>query len=247
MENLPQKISPDAIVEALVEFRFVTKEMPEIVMGRLIDAKLWEGFAQKRLPTADIPQPIRMNDPSFRFQPLFELQKMEANRLVKIGPDVLSFHVTGSYPGWSTLRMEIERVIEVLLEKVKIVEFSRVGLRYINVFYPNDHFIQSLADTSISFAVADSELTSPVAISYNRFLGECVVLTRVATPEFVIGALRPGFSMICDIDVFTTEGLALKTREEVMPWIEKAHTAEKQEFFTILPQQIVQKLTGGEA
>jgi uncharacterized protein (TIGR04255 family) len=74
---LPERIDPDAIIEALVEFRFEHSELPELMLGRLLDAQLWEGHTQTRLPTADIPQPIREMDPNLRYQPLVELRKSD--------------------------------------------------------------------------------------------------------------------------------------------------------------------------
>src|SRR4051812_17635047 len=109
--TLPDRIEPDAIVEALVEFRFEHTELSELVLGRLVDLPCWEGFEQARLPTADIPQPIRDADPNLRYQPLIELRNSNGSRTAKIGGHVLSYHVTGAYPGWTTFQREIEATL----------------------------------------------------------------------------------------------------------------------------------------
>ena len=83
--SLPQRIKPDAILEALVEFRFEHTELPELVLGRLLDIQLWSEFGQTRLPTADIPQTIREMDANLRYQPLVELRKDDGSRVAKIG------------------------------------------------------------------------------------------------------------------------------------------------------------------
>lgn len=150
---LPERIDPDAIIEALVEFRFEHSELPELVLGRLLDAQCWEGYTQTRLPTADIPQPLREVDPNLLYQPFVELQKVGADRVAKIGGHVLSYHVVRQYPGWTACRVEIEKTLGDVITKLKSSKFSRIGLRYINAFWPNKHFVRGLADTNIVIKV----------------------------------------------------------------------------------------------
>ena len=46
-QPLPERIDPDAIIEALVECRFEHADLPEAIVGRLLDASLWADYSQK--------------------------------------------------------------------------------------------------------------------------------------------------------------------------------------------------------
>lgn len=132
-----------------MEFRFEHSELPELVLGRLLDAQAWAGYLQTRLPAADIPQPIREMDANLRYQPLVELRKTDGARVAKIGGHVISYHVVGQYPGWTIFRTEIENTLNEVITKLKSPQFSRIGLRYINVLRPKEHYVRGLRDTNI--------------------------------------------------------------------------------------------------
>ena len=242
-QALPERINPDAILEALVEFRLEHSEAPEVVIGRLLDVELWAGYGQARLPTADIPQPIREVDPNLRYQPIFELRKADGSRVVKLGPNVCSFHITNSYPGWGVFEPEIRGVLEILIKKLKSPRISRIGFRYINVFRPEKHYVNGLEDTNIVLKVADNDVQKSVVVNYTRsFDPTHSVTVRIATPDQVIANIEAGFSLLCDIDVNTKQGYYMNGLEEAMQWIDRAHTLEKAEFFSILPEFIIEKL-----
>jgi uncharacterized protein (TIGR04255 family) len=242
---LPERISPDAIIEALVEFRFERgDELPEAIVGRLLDAPLWTDYAQVRLATADIPQTLRENDPNLRYLPIIELRKKDASRIAKVGGRVFSYHVLEPYPGWTVFHDEIETVVRSIVESLKFIPFSRLGLRYINVFRPEEHHVLGLTDTNISLSVRSELLAGAVNINYMKVVEPTHIITvKIATPEFVIGNLRPGFSLLCDIDVATKGEVSVTGAESTMSWITTAHDLEKQEFFKILRDEITKTLS----
>jgi uncharacterized protein (TIGR04255 family) len=247
--EIPERIDPDAILEALVEFRFEHSELPELVLGRLLDAQLWENYTQTRLPAADIPNPLRVMDANLRYQALVELRKSNGDRVAKIGSHVISYHIVGQYPGWATFRAEIERTLQEVITKLKSPQFLRVGLRYINALRPDEHYVRGLADTNIIINVGDRALTESVAVNYNRTFGaNHTVTVKVATPDLVTGNVRAGYSLLCDIDVGSKVGNTITDYAGAIAWIDEAHILEKTEFFSILPENVINKLvaaTGG--
>jgi uncharacterized protein (TIGR04255 family) len=241
---LPERIDPDAIVEALVEFRFEHAELAEAIVGRLLDAPLWAGYSQERLPTADIPQPIRESNEGFRYLPTIELRNKENTRIAKLGGHVFSYHVLPPYPGWSVFRQELESVLSTIIEKLKSDIFSRLGFRYINILRPDEHHVSSLSDTNITVTISNERLINSVNLNYRRtFETNHTVTVKVSTPEFVAGQVRPGYSLLCDIDVATKAEVSLNGFEAALGWINTAHDLEKDEFFKILPDAIIQQLS----
>jgi uncharacterized protein (TIGR04255 family) len=243
---LPDRIDPDAIVEALVEFRFDHTDLPEAIVGRLLDTPLWADYTRHRLPAADFPQPLKDMDPNLRYQPIIELRRSDLARVVKFGGHVFSYHVVGTYPGWTEFSKEIDQITNIVTGKLLSPSFSRLGFRYINVFVPEKHHVTGLSETNISIAIGEESLVNSLNLNYlRRFETNHVVTVRVATPD-LISSTSPNigeFSLFCDIDVATKDNTPVDGADEAKAWIGVAHDIEKAEFFKILKSDVAEKLT----
>jgi len=246
--TLPDRIDPDAIIEALVEFRFEHAELPEAIVGRLLGASLWAAYSQARLPSADIPQPIKEMDPNLRFQPIIELKKTDGTRVAKIGGNVFSYHIVGSYPGWAIFYQEIDEVLSIITYNLRSENFARLGFRYINLFRPETHHVTGLSETNIAISIGDERLADSLNLNYMRkFETNHTVTVKIATPDLVATNVRTGFSLLCDIDVATKIDAPVNGLDATKEWIETAHDLEKTEFFKILRSDITKKLTSTSA
>jgi uncharacterized protein (TIGR04255 family) len=239
--RIPRKLKHDAIVEALIEFRFETRTKPEFLLVRLSEIEAWKDFKESRLPAFSIPEQIREVDPNLRFQPIFELQKDQ--RSLRIGPRVISYHLRSPYQGWAIFGKEIERVAEAVFSKADSFVMKRLGLRYLNALTSDVHQIRSIGDLDVSVVVGTETVTDD--INLNRTLTasndrRCTI--RIATPEFVTGSLPPNTSVLADIDIFTPDSFETTDQDVVKRWVEAAHTTEKQEFFVLLKDETITSL-----
>jgi uncharacterized protein (TIGR04255 family) len=246
-KNLPARLDPDAILEAVVEVRFDCSDLPEVVVGRLMDNASWAEYAQTRMPMADIPQPIRDSDESLRFQPTIELRSPDGLRAVKIGGRVMSYHVLTRYPGWSVFQVEIQSAIEFILARLRGVSFSRIGLRYINAFVPQKHKIEHLSDTNLSVMLNGHEITESLNLNYNKKLDNHNVTNRIATADILVGSIFPEASLLVDVDVTTPPEFRSHELMQTMFWINRAHELEKSEFFALLPQSLIDSLRASDS
>ena len=94
MRELPKRLTNDAILEALLEVRFETRHLGEVLVGRLASLPQFEGYSVTRLPIGSIPVEAREADEGLRFQPTLQLSSPSPSELVKLGPHVVSLHVT---------------------------------------------------------------------------------------------------------------------------------------------------------
>jgi uncharacterized protein (TIGR04255 family) len=253
MPALPNKLKKDAIAEALCELRFECQEstsLPEIVVGRLAEFQEWSHFQKVRLPTFDIPAPIRSQDSTFKYQPLLELRETNPPRLAKIGANVLSYHRLAPYPGWKSFKPEIERTVAFLFNSFQSLRVLRLGFRYINVFTEEDHGVRSVSDLKYSaklgrdYATPDViDLNEPQNFNYllNRSQNH-LVQVRIASPEFVSGSVSKKVQVLMDIDVFTPVKFVTDKLEVVKDWVEAAHGYEKEEFFRVFTNEMKKKL-----
>lgn len=243
METVPTKLKKDAIAEALCELRFESHEFPELVVGRLASNPAWKSFDKVRLPASDIPEPVRTADPNLKFQPTLQLTEQKKNRIVKVGSHVISYHVTKPYCGWKNFCDELRVLVEYVYKTLDALSCSRFGFRYINILTSSEHFIKNIGDLNYSISIGNEKLKSPVSLSYMReFSDHHNALVKIVSPEFVLGNPPQSFSALIDVDVFTPEQPTNNDVESIMRWLEEAHNIEKKEFFSLIPNNIIDKL-----
>jgi len=241
---LPAKLKDDAIVEALVEIQFDSDDIGEIVIGRLSDSELWNGYSAQRLSASNIPENIRDNDPALRFQPIIERRSQDSKSNVRIGSHVLSYHVYAPYPGWPEFKSRLESIIETLFNLTNNLRVTRLGLRYINYLDMEKHHIGSLKDLTLNIQRKEDSIVSGFNLAYIDVPStQHHVLTRIATPDFIDVNSRPKDIVgAVDIDVFTTKDFVSDNALAVKQWLTKAHDIEKDAFFCLFEQKTLDQL-----
>ena len=245
MKALPSKLKDDAIVEALCQIQFVSDDLAEVVVGRATDFWGKQGYIPERLPIADIPAPIRKADPNLRFQPTIQLRGAHNSSMIRIGEQAISFHIAGEkqYPGWESFSEQLKGVINGLFSNMTKFSVNRISLRYINAIVQNRHFIGDIHDLEFEVSVGGKKLSCPVNLNFNMTKGDAhIVTTRLAHGSFVQGTLPAKTSAVIDVEVTTMNGFSSKNSDDVMGWIEKAHSFEKEAFFALIPDAVQQKL-----
>jgi uncharacterized protein (TIGR04255 family) len=244
-DELPKKLKTDAISEAAFEIRFEPDPslVPEILFGRFADAGEWRSFRQARLPTADIPAPIRRADPTLRYLPSLDLVSPDGGISVRIGPEVIAYSRRGNYPGWDQFGAELERVISHLYRVIPTAQVSRLGLRYINALRSDAHGIKSINDIAISIAVADSKLFNSLNLNFKSRAGTAFeTMTRIASADLAQGNIPEHATVFVDIDVYTFQGYSANDANSVRNWVMQAHDEEKESFFRVLGKAATKRL-----
>jgi uncharacterized protein (TIGR04255 family) len=242
--EVPKKLKRDSIVEAIFEIRFEAQAIPEIVFGRFADNEKWAGWQQRELPAYQIPAQLRNLDPNLKYAPILELGQPNKTYLLRFGPSVVSCHQQAPYSGWADFKPELSSVISTLFAATRgQLLVKRLGLRYLNALRPQLHYVGSIKDLDMQFVVSEGPVTDSLNINYTVRVGNNTSCTvRVATKDFVQGALPEDTSVYLDIDVFTDDGFSTSDEGLVREWIEFAHTQEKAEFFHLFTQELVDKL-----
>jgi uncharacterized protein (TIGR04255 family) len=240
--RIPKKLKDDPIVEALFEVRFTSKEVvPEVVLGKLASREEWKAYKTVRLPIADFPAAIRDSDPNLVHQPLWQLQSSDAQRVLKFGPRMFSFHALQVYPGWATFEPELLSAASYLFRMLGEFTVTRYGFRYVNVL-TKKHFVSSLADLNFDVRLAGSVLTCPMNLNYERSHStNHRAIVRVAPKEFVQNPSE-GLEAVIDIDIFTPPEFKSEEQDGAGPWVAQAHIYLKEEFFTLLPESLIYSL-----
>jgi uncharacterized protein (TIGR04255 family) len=241
---LPDRIEPDAIIEALFEMRFdMVSPLPEVLFGRLAELDPWRGFNQRKLPAYDIPSAFRDADPTLRFVPVFELSSTNPPRAVRIGAHVLSYHHLPPYAGWAAFSTELDTAIDGLFDRTQGLAISRLGLRYINALSPDLHGIATVSDMDLELKVSGVPVGEKVNLNFitdTTTQAQCTV--RVASRDFVQGQFSPEAKVLVDIDVFTTSDFRADSKAVIKQWAANARTTKNEAFFGLLRQMTIERL-----
>ncbi len=230
-------------MEALLEIRFETKQVGEVLVGRLASSPQFEGYDVSRLPIANFPAEVRDADANLRFQPTLQLASPSQGELVKIGPHVVSLHVLAPYPGWGGLSERLRQIIETIFGVVTDVSIGRLGLRYINAITA-EHGVGRISDLQFSLDLGGQQINSEMVFSH-RFKVDSEIhgTLSLATPSFVNGPNLPNeCAAFVDIDIFTPRALGKTDPAAVLQWVERAHDAEKEAFFSLFSDAQIEKL-----
>lgn len=232
--QLPSKIAPCPIVDALLEVRFTTQIPPNAVYGVVYNALKDNYPATSDLPILQIPEPIRKVDANFRFKPLY---KAHNDRYVlQIGPDVITISSYPEYVGWSTYSQEIIRVLGVIRDLGLVKSVLRVGYHVVNFF---DEDVYPKTKLSISIGGNEIEYTNTVFKTTDDDPAANFRTVMQVSNEANYNK-KPG--SIIDIDSFTMSGFpAFGDVTEAL--INSLHIAEKRAFYTLLSDEYVRTLS----
>jgi uncharacterized protein (TIGR04255 family) len=230
--DLPKKITPCPIIDALVEVRFATKIHRDAVFG-LIYNKIQTDFPKvESLPILQLPEAVRANDINLKFKPYFRVSN--ENYVVQIGPDVISISSFPEYAGWTSLSKNIFDLLNKVQEINIINKVSRLGIRYINFFDNIDIFHKINLDININNKSISNRNTLIKTEVENE---TCVSTLQIANN--VINNNKTG--SIIDIDTFVIgENIDLFEHKEEM--ISNNHLSEKKLFFSLLKSDFLKTL-----
>lgn len=234
--NLPIRIENCPIVDALVEIRFETNVNANAVFGLIYGALMnrYPGDVTN-LPIMQLPEAVRMSDPSLKFKPLYRINNK--NVLIQIGTDVISIGSPLPYIGWESFKKHVLEIIRLIHEGNIISRVVRLGHRYVNFFESDllDNITMSFKMTDgyaiqnlvITTQVKDSNFDNTIQFSNNA-------VVNLGTPKQKNGS-------IIDIDTFRdySDKYFLDNIEEE---IEKAHQCEKTLFFSLLKPEFIDSL-----
>ncbi|CAM3384828.1 TIGR04255 family protein [Thalassospira profundimaris] len=238
---LPSKLKEDCIVEALLELRFQSNELPEVIMAKIVDGLGVENFSRQQLPIADVPWTIRQQDPNLKHQPTVVFISENNKVQFKVGPSVLSVHNVGEYAGWENISKVFADAAKLVCTKIQS-KIERCGLRYVNIVNPQQHYIENFSDLNVSVVINGNTQNPPLNVNYMLRSDGTAVVVRACSPEFVTPRLPEGSTAFIDIDVSTTDNGHTENSETVVKWLETAHDFEKKEFFKLLPAAAIEKL-----
>lgn len=227
--QLPKKISPCPITEAIVELRFESDTPNDAVFGIVYQTFKTDYPVSEELPILQIPEIIRKQDKASHYRPYYKLTNNDGF-LFQVGPKVLSLISIAPYAGWE----EFNRRLKDLVEKVKgldiVKSYTRIGIRYINKFSLNVFDIVNLQIKLPSHPLTNCETFVSSEIPTGDFKSTLQISNSVTSTQ---KGQNVKYSII-DIDTFVEN-----PQGEINVLINKGHLEEKKLFFALLKPDFV--------
>lgn len=235
---IPKNISPEPILEAVVEFRFESSLPPDAVFG-VIYSTIKDGFKKpEQLPIIQLPERIRANDPNLKYQPLFSLSSKD-NLHFRIGPRVLTFSNTPPYVSWIIFSQFVNGVINKIDKGEIFAKPERIGIRYVNFFK-----YSILDKINASLSICDTPILDKLTNIRTEIPdGDYLKIIQIANNVTIQNPNYSGLGSLIDIDcIFSFEGKNLDFSSVYSKILDEAHAKVETQFFTLLKQDLINQL-----
>jgi len=232
----PTKITPDPIIDAVVELRFENNVPSDAVLGMLFGV-IRDDFPKfVKLPIADIPEEIRKKDNNLKYAPNY--QSVSSPFLLNVGPNVISISNPEKYVGWKENFFPFIKNIIKNIEQIGIVEsFTRIGIRYIDYFECNIFDNITLQLTINNEPLNSAQTTISTLFKHNDYF------TRVQIQNNTVVNIgnKQGKGSIIDSDTFYVPPNDVNF-EDIVNAIDKQHELSLDMFFKLLKPEFIEKL-----
>jgi uncharacterized protein (TIGR04255 family) len=243
MQQLPTSLEHEPLVDAVFEVRLISAQsLADILTGFLFHA-LQPSPTITRLPTADIPQPMRADDPNLRFAPVMQLQW--GNYFISLGDRNIVISCKLPYPKWSNFKSFILETIRRIATVGIVGQVERYSIKYVNLIKANTLAAQS-EKIRMGISLGSRDIKSdPVNLQVSNIEhGITHILSviigvegKMADGEQVSGALVSIDSIILPVLIeFNEFTLSME------PELERLKQANKAKFFDCLTPEAINQM-----
>lgn len=231
-EKTPIKITPDPIINAVIEVRFKPGILENAVFGSIYN-KLNKKYPVHKNLDIGIPYEMRKALPNFQYQ--VEAEISNEDYIIGIGSNVISFKIQGEYKGWGHIYSNFKDDFNILLKEDNLIaEVERVGLRYIN-FFKNEKDIFNSFKLTIDFGNKEDYKINSTSYSTNLLDGDVFLTLRVADKVKTKDSEK---GLLLDIDAYKNNDL---DKNNIVETVNALHITGEKLFFRLLEKDFLNK------
>lgn len=231
------------LVDTVVELRFDASMPSQVVAGLLYQSLMAEGYNEfEELPIAQLPVEIKDGDINLRYSAHYRIKSNKylvsvSQRVIAVAAICYGDH---EYSGWVAYKKEILKVLEKVKDLGIASSFSRIGVRYINLFQSGD-----VSDKlNIAIGVPHQENLSKeknAGFIYN-YDGMQTRVNFATDANMTFGNNEVSLSgAILDIDTSIEEEVQF---DSVDGFIENGHSYTEDTFLSLLKEDLLEELRG---
>lgn len=233
-------LSKPPVVDAIVELRFDSQMPSQVVAGILFDKLTQHGYGSfEELDIAQLPTDIKENDPNLRFAAHYRFKS--EHYFVSISSRVIAIVCKcvgeSSYQGWDNYIAEINKILQEFDSLGIVSDFSRVGVRFVNLFTNPD----ILSRINISISAPNSDLMTDERmmgfVYKNEDMSTRINFATKAKLSFAEGESMEG--AVLDVDSYIEKESI--TFEQASSLIEDGHRLTEDAFVSILKEDFMEE------
>lgn len=241
--KLPTALLREPLIDALFEMRFEgAGPVADILPGFLFN-ELGNRPIISRLPTAEIPEPLRLRNPELEFAPLYRLEL--ENYFVLFGSRSALISCKLPYPKWPAFKAKILEIVDLLGKPGIIGNVLRFSLKYVNILEA-ETLEQQAAKIKLSIRLGDIEVKDQeISLKVHHQQGEFLHIMSIlsgAEATLFDGSRRRG--VVVDIDSICTIKPVpfLEFFSTLEPYLEALRQQNKAKFFGCLTDRAIEEL-----
>lgn len=243
MTKLPMILEREPLVDAVFEVRLGdTLPLADILPGFLLH-EFGTSAKVTRLPAADIPRPLRADNPGLQFAPI---QRLEWDRyLIAFGDSNIVISCKLPYPKWPSFKATI---LDIMAKVAKVElqgSVKRYSVKYVNLIQAPT-FAEQVQKIRMEIKLGDVKVSDDhVSLQVHRAEGDIIHILSVVTGAQVN---IPGGSTILGalVDVDSIREVSVSSFGEFVatlePGLEALRQANKAKFFGCLTEATIKEM-----
>jgi uncharacterized protein (TIGR04255 family) len=240
MSELPVKLEQEPLVDALFEVRInPLSPLADMIPGFLMH-DLGSGASMTRLPAADLPYPVRKQDPNLQNAPLLRIEW--GNYFISVGDRNVVISCKMPYPKWPHFKATILDILGRIAKLNPEGAVERFSLKYVNVI-PATDYANQIGKVRMEVKLGDLHVSNQhVSLQVHEKTADAIHIYNIVTgAEARINEGKTTAGILVDIDSIRILNLAsLKDlASNIEASLEALRQENKAKFFSCLTQPTI--------
>lgn len=235
-KKLPTRLASEPIVEVVSEVRFAAEGDAAVnLLPGILHAQFGPFDQQGRIFPVSFPAEMLAADPSLAFRAQVAMSK--GNRIIQVGPRVVSVALRAPYPGWSEFCAFICQVFDVVCAQSFIHSFEWLSLKYLDVIaFEGESPTLGWLDVDLSLCGSRID-RQPNAMRVEQVDGPVTTVVQITLPVQAHQADQPDKTgLLLDVDTIHREQFA-DFPNQYREVLNQLHQRNKQQFFSLLTDE----------
>ena len=243
MQQLPLRLEREPLVDALFEVRLGQTSLADILPGFLFHELPDPKPTITRLAAAEVPQPMRANDPSLQFAPILRMDWREY--IISVGDRNVIISCKLPYPKWPNFKATILDLTNRIGKVGAAGKVERYSLKYVNLIQAPS-LSEQLSKIKMSITLGEVEVKGDhTKLQVHRHeQGMIHILSVVIGAEGRMPDGQQVSGAIVDVDSIRNVDVAdfATFAAGLAPGLEELRQANKWKFFTCLTQATINEM-----
>ena len=235
--TLPKKLSQQPILDSVFDVRFAQINSASSILPGIFYNKLDGEKAIEQLPAATLPKQIRDNDPNLKYAPIIKITC--GNFMLLISDYSVSIAPKMPYPGWSSFKENILKVVDILNGVFPTQIIQRYALKYVDLI-PYKDLRDQIAAVDLNIKLGTHCLDNQIfqfriEIKKDEYINIIQILSSAVATLPDLKTKKEGLVIdidtICDVNIRSTDFVI-----DLQDKLEKIHDMNKHTFFSCLTQ-----------